>query len=172
MLSLKRNILRTSTTVDQAHYWLDVWQRVAEQAMFTADKSVTISERYQEAILALENAEEKKTLLDWDKDWLSVVNPEEFPEYVAEMRAWLKHVPTFVLYVPALLDAAGVKMIHDWVIREMGEEWLMDLRVSANTLGGCAFITNERYYDYSLHGQLQRNPEVVRETLRSYEKKT
>ncbi len=172
MFSLKRNILESSTTADQAHHLLALWQEVMEQALYRADTAQTLLQRWRTAVADIENEGDREILEQWDTEWLTTIVPEEFPDFASEMQHWLQRVPTFVVYVPVALDAAGVELLHRWVQQEMGEEWLLDLRVSANTLGGCAFIADEHWHDYSLHGQLQRQPEAVREALRSYETST
>ena len=169
MFTLKRNVLAISQTVEQAHHVVGVWQTVIEKALYSTGSDGALLTQYKQALADMTDSADRSLVEQLGTDWLTTINQENFHEFLEEVREWLARVPTFVVYVPVELDDTGIGILHEWVRAEVGEEWLLELRVTANVLGGCAFIKDDHYHDYSLLGQLRKNPEMIAEIFSAYE---
>ena len=168
MRPLVHDILMVSYTIAQAQHYVEVWRALTEHALFTETEETT-EERFAAAMQELP-AEDQAAVAQWSpSEWLGQITVENFTTYVDRMRNWVNTVPVFTIYVPVELPASELKDIAKLITESKGDDWLLEAKIDPNVMGGCAYILDDHYYDYSLHGRLTRHPEVMTEIFNSYE---
>ena len=167
MDAIHSNISNTSFTLDQVHHQVEVWRSVVEAAIFQETKK-PLAQRYHTAVAQL-SAADRRLVEQWDEtQWLEQITPETFTTYVERLRAWADSVPTLVVYVPVELPELEIGMLAAEVRAQLSGQHVLDMRIDPNVTGGCAFIHQEQYYDYSLHGRLMQQPKVLSEIFNAY----
>ena len=167
MESIRADISHTSFTLTQLQHQVELWRELVETALFS-NTSNTALERYQAAVARLPKTE-RQLVKQWDaSQWLEKIDPETFTTYVERLREWAASVQAFVVYVPVELSELEEGILASAVRTQYDPESFVDVRIDPNVTGGCAFIHNEQYYDYSLHGELKRRPEVMSEIFNAY----
>lgn len=169
MQAVIRDILQGSHTIVQAQHYVEIWRTLTEQAVFSTDNR-SLTEKFDEA-------KENLSLVDqlvveqWSPaDWLATITPENFPTFVERLREWVVTIPAFVVYVPVELPPNALRDLTQLLRDAKGEDWLLEIKIDPNVIGGCAFIVDDVYHDYSLHGRLQQQPEIISEILDVYDK--
>lgn len=170
MLHLQQKILSTAYTVDMAHHQVAVLQDVLEQALYHAVGGTNrpLSRRFVAARNAVEDEVDRGALQSWGTEWLEAITRENLQTELQSLRKWLDTVPTLLLYVPVAFDTTTVAELSAWARQEINSSVLLDVKVDANMIGGCAFVHDAVYYDRSLHGRLRLAPETVSEILDAY----
>ena len=167
MEAICTDISKTSYTLTQVQHQVEVWRSVVETALFH-ETDETAQERYDAAVANLAK-DEQEVAAQWDStQWLPRITTETFSNYLEQLRAWAASVKTLVVYVPVELPGAEVSMLAQAVRSTYAEDSFIDVRIDPNVTGGCSFIVGEQYYDYSLHGQLKRYPEIMSEIFNAY----
>lgn len=167
MDSIYTDIIKTSFTLTQVQHQVEVWRDLVETALFSSTAETSL-DRYRAAVNQLP-PEERRLVEQWDeKKWLERITTETFATYVEQLRGWATSVRTLIIYVPIELSELGVGLLASAVRSEYDPESFIDIRIDPNVTGGCAFIHEEQYYDYSLHGRLQKDPAVMSEILNAY----
>jgi hypothetical protein len=171
MLQLESQIIASAYTVDMAYHQVAVLQTVLETAVYHARGGTArpLVQRYQAELERIEDEDDKGALRSWGTEWLDGLGQENLREELQSVRDWLKKVPTLLVYVPVSFDVATTAELSSWAREEIHASLLLDLKVDANMIGGCAFVQNGVFYDRSLHGRLRLTPEVVSEVLDTYD---
>ncbi len=163
-----QDIIGVSISVLHAHHYLEVWRYLTEQAVFKNDNS-SKEERFSQAMSRL-SAEEKAVVAMWSPgEWLKDITDENFSTYVEGLREWINNVPLFTIYVPFELPREELVGFSEFLRSDNDKERLLEVKVDPNMIGGCAFIVDGVFYDYSLHGRLRRSPEIMSDIFNSYD---
>jgi F0F1-type ATP synthase delta subunit len=107
-------------------------------------------------------------MLAWGTTWLGSISGDTMRERIDAVRAQVDALPRLVLYVPTLLDAEGLDKIGSWLRTSFPETYLLDIEVDPQVIGGCAFIKNGQYVDYSFSARLRSQSNLIPEVIASY----
>ena len=59
-----------------------------------------------------------------------------------------------------------IDKIYDWVVKNVGEDVIVNMSIQNNILGGAVISFNGRYFDYSLEGKLEKAFSKKREDIK------
>ncbi len=167
MEAIYSDITKTSFTLTHVQHQVEVWRSLVESALFHEDDATPL-ERYAAAVSELPTTEQQ-LVAQWNPDqWLPTISTESFAHFLENLRVWAASVKTLVVYVPIELPELEVGLLAQTVRETYGPDSFVDVRIDPNVTGGCAFIVDEQYHDYSLHGQLKRHPEIMTEIFNTY----
>ena len=168
MKPIIQDILGVSRTIVEAEHFVELWRTATEQAIYRTEDTNRL-ERFRDVVATYAVADQE-AIESWSPDaWLDQITVEDFPDYVSRLREWLKTVPVFTIYIPVALPKTELRALAQELRQIKGDEWLLETKVDPNVLGGCAFIVDDVYHDYSLHGRLRRQPEVIAAVFAAYE---
>jgi hypothetical protein len=166
---LKAAFLSNTFTIEAAHRRLGLLQRVLETVLFNTD---TASENrvvsYTATLAEFASPEDLTALTLWGTAWLAHFSAENFHTELGALRTYIDSLPRLVLYVPEMLDDTGSALVGSWCRTELKVSYLLDLEVDPDVIGGCAFVKDGRFIDYSFAAQLRSNPHLVSEVVASY----
>lgn len=167
MDSICTDITKTSFTLTQVQHQVEIWRDLVETALFSSTTETSL-DRYRTAVNQLPPVE-RRLVEQWDETkWLERITTETFTTYVEQLRDWATSVRTLIIYVPVELPELEEGLLASAVRSEYDPESFIDVRIDPNVTGGCTFIHEEQYYDYSLHGRLKKDPAVMSEILNTY----
>ena len=170
MDTLQTSLLASTYTVTALYHRIGVVQQLIEHVYYTAgaDTSATLSERYQAAVAALPDADQR-VVREWGEDWLLAVDEHTVHQFTTALREWVDTLPTMTIYVPVRLDETAAASIGTWCRAELADDMMMELLVDPAVVGGCAVIKEYTYHDLSLRTKLAAQPTVIPDIVGSYE---
>lgn len=116
---------------------------------------------------------EKELLKKCLTEYESIFSVETFYDAFEDLTAQIRSVTRFVLYTSITLPDEQVKTIALWVRSNIHPRILLDIKTDTSLVGGCAFVWNMKYHDYSIISQFEKNtPRIISFVTDSYEKNT
>jgi F0F1-type ATP synthase delta subunit len=168
MDTYKTHFLATTYTVTAAHQRLALLRRVLEALYFSAASEEPITERLARVTSTLTH-EEAAGLAAFDSAFIESQRAETVQAVLSEWQQWLATLPTFTLYVPVVFEDEQIILLGRWCRSEIAQSVLLELIVEPAVVGGCAFIHNHTYHDFSLRARLNRTPHTIPAIIATYE---
>ncbi len=101
-------------------------------------------------------------------DYLKLFKKEEFNEIFRSLEKDLESLTPLTVYLAFDPEAKEVKEIGEFIRRTFSKELLIDIKLDASLIGGCALIWKGVYKDYSLKGKLQEKKADMLNSFKSY----
>lgn len=108
---------------------------------------------------------------EWGGEVLDLFVVDRFYEQVEGLKSRAEELPTLVLYAPVILENKEVEDIGAWSRREFDPRVMIDLMVDPRSLGGCAFVWQGKYHDFSLNYFMDKKNDEIEALIRSYDAK-
>ncbi len=170
MENVTQALLTHTFTIEGAHRRVALLQRVLELVVFsTEDTKESREARYIHLVHEEVGAEDQKALLAVGAMLLPMVIVENVAESIAALRSAVDALPRLVLYVPVTVGEDAVESLGTWCRDTLGAMYLIDLEIDPLMLGGCAFVRDGHFVDYSFSSRLHAQPGLVMSILASYE---
>jgi len=109
-----------------------------------------------------------RVLLSFKDDFYEAFNAETVAKIFHELENELEEHKSIILYVPTLLPGEETKKIGEWMRSNVASNILIDIKVDRFATGGCAFVWNGIYYDFSLRYFMKKKEKEVAAAIRSY----
>ena len=77
-------------------------------------------------------------------------------------------VPAVTLYVPVRFTVEQVEQLGSWFRENVQPNVLLSLHIDPRTTGGCAFIWNDVYHNYSLRYYIDKRRDEITEVFNKY----
>lgn len=78
-------------------------------------------------------------------------------------------LPTTTVYVPVKFPQKELQGMGEWFRREVQPNMMLEVKVDAGTVGGCAIVWGSVYHDFSLRYAIRKKREEVIEMFNMYE---
>jgi F0F1-type ATP synthase delta subunit len=162
---LLETILKTSYVKADVMRRIRIVREYLEQKFFTpGDKK-----ELKEFLVASQVPVQEQEVIDaWGKDFFTSFTKENAYDYLEQMTAKVKDLPTINLYVPIPVEAKEAIVIGTWVRANIDKMALVELHTESSTFGGCAFAWNGVYYDYSLRHYMRKKMDSIRNIITAY----
>ncbi|MEX0933425.1 MAG: hypothetical protein WDZ74_01595 [Candidatus Paceibacterota bacterium] len=165
---LQRILLHTYTKSD-FYRTLDVAQEYLEHAFYNTDDTddtehVERLVRYAESqgdVLVAER------LQAWGEPVLSLFTRENLYEKLKELREAFEGLPEMVLYTPVQFGKEEVTTVGTWCRENLDRNIVLSMHVEQSVVGGCAFVWNGTYHDFSLDYFLNKKQGEITHLIRS-----
>jgi hypothetical protein len=177
MEELRPHILDTTYVLATAKHRFNLVKDILEQELFSipddedeavAKKAAPLETRYQTAVEGIVEKADRETISTWGVDWLVGLRASTFNAQVDNMQAWLSSLPLLHLYLPRTLDEDGYALIGKWCRAEMHKQIMFEIDTDPELVGGCAFVKDNVYHEYSLRTQLDLDPELIPDVFKEY----
>lgn len=167
--SLLQRILLHTYTKSDFYRTLDVVQEYLEHAFYNTDDTDDSNHterlvRYAESqgdVLVAEH------LAGWGEPVLSIFTRENLYEKLKELKEEFEGLPEMVLYTPVQFGKEEVVIIGAWCRENLDRNIVLSMQVEPTVVGGCAFVWNGAYYDFSLDYFLEKKKEEITHLIRS-----
>lgn len=92
----------------------------------------------------------------------------DFKEYLSGLKERLQNMKVLHFEVVFEPDGGQIAAIADWILRELGENIVIDFYLNPSIVGGAVIIYEGEYFDFTMSAILERNfekswQEVTRE---------
>jgi F0F1-type ATP synthase delta subunit len=85
-----------------------------------------------------------------------------------ELHQAVDALPVMTLYIPVAFPEVELAGIAQWARQECAPLLLLDIHIDSQVVGGCAFVWNDRYHDFSFKTQVKKYPGVITQQLSTY----
>lgn len=158
-------------TKSQVSHRLALLKHFLEYSFFSSQENITLKriEDYLE-----EKKEPKEVIvsfLQWGEDFYGNFNDSNLYNLISQIEEEIKKFPVIYLYVPVNLNSGNVERIGKWLRQNVEKNILMEIKIDFMTAGGCGFVWNNTYYDFSFSYFLDKKKEDFIEVLNKNVKK-
>lgn len=91
-----------------------------------------------------------------------------FQKEISALHATVDTLPVMVLYVAVVLPEVELADMAHWCRRECAPALLFDIQIDPQVVGGCAFVWNDTYHDFSFRSQNLKHPGLITKRLNTY----
>lgn len=140
------NILQSAKTVSQREMLISEIDRLITSLFKTNE------EDFNKALSAI-RTETAQLIRD---EFLNKNNPsrEGIKNFLSEQKAKLEKLRKIQLTIAISLSERLIGRIYDWIIKNIGDGYILDIEVNESILGGAAITFEGRYIDLSLKKSL------------------
>lgn len=115
----------------------------------------------------LEN-EEKVWLSSVGVSLFSMFSKETFSEKFNRLEKYADEIKPLTVYLAFDAGFESVEQIGSWVRDNISREIVMDVKMDKELIGGCAFIWNGVYRDYSIRAKIEGNKQQITTSFKQF----
>lgn len=154
-------------TVADMRRRLGLLQESAELALFN-DETTDVVVAIKAAIAKRGRESDVAAVADWDDAVFSQFTTNNIREHIAALQQAVDALPIMTLYIPVAFPSEELAAMADWCRQECAPQLLFDVQIDPAMAGGCAFVWNDTYHDFSFKAQSKKQPGVITEHLNTY----
>ncbi len=109
-----------------------------------------------------------KSLTSLGDKFYDSFDTKNYNKLLNELESSIDALPHITIYAPILLPDDEVVKLGKWVRENIKENLVIDLEVDSNVIGGCSFVWNGVYHDYSLRYFIDNNRNEIKKMVRNY----
>lgn len=109
--------------------------------------------------------ETREAMRAWGEEFLEQFTADTVYDTIAQVQEEGEAAPQLTLYVPVRLPHEHIADVGAWLREQLHRHLLLRVRVDPGAVGGCAFIWNGTYYDFSLKYFTRQHHSELRELL-------
>lgn len=165
---LIKDVLYNTYTLSEARYRLGILGKALEKKFFSVRDGEDIEKLLREVAHSSRETD-AKAAAEWNS-FFDELTAENLYETIREVSEKVDSLPSITLYVTRAPDDDSVVEIGKWLRENIRENMMIDLRIDPWVAGGCAFVWNNRYYDYSFKYFAEQHKQELQEMIESYNK--
>jgi hypothetical protein len=146
---------------------LSLLRECAEVALFT-DQSVDTAKAFQVALSNRAQKEDVVAMETWAMEFVTSCTVNTLHTQLSVLQDAVDTLPVLTLYVPVLLPEVELATMAKWCREEVVQNVLFAIHVDAKVVGGCAFVWNDAYHDFSFTARSKKHPDLITQKLHSY----
>lgn len=153
MEDIFRTIFLNTYTKEGLNYRVGLLKKFFEDFFFTKKgHSDSRLEEFREFLNKKGVSEHTKdSMMEWGEDMLNKFDSNNLYDFISKIQGKKDELPTITLYVPVDLNEENISGIGKWFRGNINKNMIIDLHVDHNASGGCMFVWNGVYYDFSLN---------------------
>lgn len=165
--SLIATITTSTFTVATIHRRVGLLRECVEAALF--------HESGEDFMSVLTSCVEEKgsqsdatAIMAWGEDVLRTFTRANIATTMTAVHTAIEALPVFTLYIPVMFPEEDIADIGMWCRAECGATVLLDIHIDPNVVGGCSFVWNDTFHDFSFRSRMKTQPGVVTNALSEY----
>lgn len=111
-----------------------------------------------------------------EKDWLNTVGLSLIPMFKKEMfneefqkiDQYIEQIKPLTLYMAMEVDLRHIEEIGAWIRDNLSKDIMLDVKLDKELIGGCAFIWNGVYKDYSIRAKIIDSRPQITESFKQF----
>lgn len=162
-----KELLDTSCTKDDVHRKTMLLKEFFSKYLFQEGERAPVKEALKR-FLEESGIESHvtKSLLALPDESLAHLNRDTFQGILEEINKAVAHMPEAVMYVPVVLPPEEVQKLCAWFRKNVAPDAYLDINIDGGVVGGCAFVWNGVYHDFSLRYYLEEHRTELRTLIR------
>jgi hypothetical protein len=109
--------------------------------------------------------------ISWGKTFFDGFTKENAYKIIEDIEKYIKTMPMISLYIPYEPVPAELVKLGKWFRANVRETILIDMKIDPTLLGGCAFVWQGNYRDYSLRYYMEKKRDEITKLVESYVEK-
>jgi len=166
-VTLLQTLCATTYTVADMRRRLGLLQEGAEVALFNNQTTDTVA-AIKAAISERGNERDVAIMMEWTDDMFSQFTASNIRERIIALQQAVDALPVMTLYIPVVFPTTDLAAMATWCRDECAPQLLFDVRIDPKMAGGCAFVWNDTYHDFSFRAQSKNHPGVITKQLQTY----
>jgi len=166
-VTLLQTLCATTYTVADMRRRLGLLQEAAEVAIFN-DQTTDTVDAIKAAITDRGNEPDVVVMMDWDDATFAQFTAGTIRERIVVLQQAVDALPIMTLYIPVAFPAKDLAAMATWCREACAPQLLFDVRINPRMAGGCAFVWNDTYHDFSFVAQSKKHPGVITKQLQTY----
>jgi len=162
-------MLRNTYTGNDLHRRMGILRQCVEHALFTqGDISF---DQACEAFLSDDVLEgDAQAVRQWGAQVLTAFTQQNISAHMNDLHAEVDLLPVLTLYIPKELPHEEIDSIGLWSRAQCDEKVLLDIHIDPEVVGGCGFVWNDTYHEFSFRSKIKEQTGVITELLSGYAK--
>ena len=158
-------MLQNTYTTDDLVERLGLMRKFYDRRLFKEDMDATLKEVIQDDCdeYTLQHLEE--WIKKFEKEKLQPIVVYEALDTVQEDLAGM---PSVTLYLPVRFTSEQVEDFGKWFRENVQPNILLTIRIDPRATGGCGFVWNNVYYDFSLRYYINKQQEEITTMFNKY----
>jgi hypothetical protein len=169
---LFKNLIRTIYTVEDFHDVLGILKHFLNEYFYKGHSKTTIYAAFtafteEHMKDRVEYAELGSVIPKITADFFSSFTKENSSSLLQEIESLADSVPHLVMYVPVRFPESLVQRLGVWVRKNVHEHTLLEIKVDRLSVGGCQFVWQGVFHDYSIQYFMNKKQNDIRNMIRS-----
>jgi hypothetical protein len=165
--ALIQNLCKNTFTVGDMRRRLGLLQESVEFALF--DNKTTDTAAAIKATIAKRGTDEDVVAVTaWGDGVFAVFTSSNIRKYILALQEAVDMLPVMTMYIPVAFPETELADMAIWCREQCAPQLLFDVRIDPQVAGGCAFVWNDTYHDFSFLAQSKKYPRLITEQLNTY----
>lgn len=161
-------VLTNTYTVVDVHQRLALLKEFFEHAFYAGAPQTPTVELFDTFSPSVDfGADAVAAVRAWSQ-LFGVVTSGTLYQYLNQMAASLTTIPVLTLYMAVRMPVEEIPVLGEKIRNVIGAKVLVDMHLQPHLYAGCAFVWNDRYYDYSLPRLLERKRDALTNLVSSH----
>lgn len=168
--ALLERIKQNTFSQEDMYRRLGVLRECIEYAVYTnTDK--TQEEECIEFLSKIENQDDADVIKAWGGELFNAFNQQNTSHLLHDLQEKAHAMPLLIVYVPVAFPETEIQKMAVWAREKMDSDMLLEMHIEPTVVGGCAFVWNDTYHDFSFHGRRQEVLDAIAEEMEKYAEK-
>lgn len=149
---IAHKLLETTYTASTFYYRTELLKEFFEEVFFVvARRNRKAKEEMLDFLLRREESQSVRGSFSsiTDEEYAVFTSDTLYP-IIKAAREEMEKMPTFILYVPVEFNDEELDRLGRWVRRQIASHLVLSPHLNPESVGGCAFLWANTYYDFSL----------------------
>lgn len=166
-----QRMLANTFTKSDFYRAADIVHEYLEHAFYNTDDSDDTNHTQSIVAFATKRGEvgSAQRIEGWGEAVLETFTRDNFYDRLREIKEEIESLSELVLYVPVAFGQEELSMIGSWCRENIDRELILSVSVDPGVSGGCAFVWNGTYRDYSLDYFLKKKENEIRSVIRAFD---
>ncbi len=161
-----KELFEHTYTKDNFHRKVLLLEEFFEKYFFQEHEEGSIKEHLKHFLFDQNTGEYlRNSLLSLSDDFFAQFRRDTFRSILDSLKEEERTLPYLKIYVATLLPPVEVEKLGVWCRENVAPNIFLDLEVDSKVVGGCAFVWNGVYHDYSLAYYINKHKKEIRGLL-------
>jgi len=115
-----------------------------------------------------ENTDEGNALLAWGDDFYTRLEKGNMDNGIEDLKKELSGLSVISMYFPVMFSNSEFENIGKWLRRNIDPFLIIDASIDSEMIGGCGFVWNGVYHDFSFHNFVDKHTNDLTDMIRKY----
>ena len=162
-------IQENTFTVADMQRRLGLLRQCIETSLFT-ESDIPFLEVCTNNLLQEKNTEDAQAVIAWGETVLTSFTHDTVGTKMSAIQTAIDDLPVLTLYIPTEFPSEEIRTIGQWCRAQCDASLLMNVHIDPDVVGGCAFVWNDAYHEFSFRTRIKEHVGIITTTLSDYAK--
>lgn len=146
---------------------LGILRECIEYAVYT-DTGLSQEEECRNFLDKVESQDDADAVWKWGAEVFNAFNQQNTSSLIHELQEKVHAMPLLIVYIPVEFPQEEIVKLGDWCRAHIDENIVLEIHIEPTVVGGCAFVWNDTYHDFSFHGRREQVLSAIAEEMAKY----